>query len=129
MSELGVFEGIGRTAFLVIAGLYLLYWAVRLFLTWYSYNHDVWVITNQRIIDSRKTNPFSLKLSSADLVNIQDMTIDRSGILQTTFDFGDVVCQTASAQAEFRLSGIPDPRSVQMMVDRERDRERMRFRA
>jgi len=120
----------GRTAQVYWIGsiLYLLYWVVRMFLNWYRYNNDIWVITNQRIIDSTKTNPFNLKMSTADLVNIQDMTLERSGILRTLFNFGDVICQTAADVQEFSVRGIPRPQDVQLLVDRERDRERMRVR-
>jgi hypothetical protein len=80
------------------------------------------------LIDSYKKHPFSLQLSSADLVNVQDMSIQREGVLRTMLDYGDVVCQTAAEVQAFRLAGIPDPRAVQALVDRERDRERLRTR-
>jgi hypothetical protein len=124
-------SGLGGTAgkvFWVVALVYLVYWAVRIFLNWYKYNNDIWVITNQRLVDSTKTNPFSLKISTADLVNVQDMTVERSGIFRTMFDYGDIVCQTAADVQEFRLAGIPHPQEVQLLVDKERDRERMRGR-
>ena len=116
----------GRTAqiYWIASLFYLGYWAVRMFLNWYRYNNDIWVITNQRIIDSTKTNPFSLKMSTADLVNIQDMTVERSGVLRTLFNFGDVICQTAADVQEFSIRGVPRPQEVQLLVDRERDRER-----
>jgi len=119
-----------RTAqvYWIVSLVYLAYWAVRIFLNWYRYNNDIWVITNQRIIDSTKTNPFSLKMSTADLINIQDMTLERSGILRTLFNFGDVICQTAADVQEFSVRGIARPQDVQLLVDRERDRERMRSR-
>jgi hypothetical protein len=103
---------------------------VRIFLNWYRYRHDLWVITNQRIVDSLKNHPFHHRLSTADLVNVQDMTVQRSGILQTTLNYGDILCQTAggAGTGEFRLSGIPDPQQVQLLVDKERDRERTRGR-
>jgi hypothetical protein len=129
MSETGAFEGVGQTVFWIAAGLYLVYWGIRIFLAWYQYHNDVWVITNQRLVDSRKGNPFNLQLSTADLVNVQDITVQRSGILRTVFDFGDIICQTASERQQFTLSGIPDPRSAQALIDRERDRERLRYRA
>jgi hypothetical protein len=106
----------------------LVYWLVRAFLSWYRYHNDIWVVTNQRLIDSYKPHPFSLRVATADLVNLQDMTVVRSGVLRTLLDFGDVVCQTASEMQEFRLTGVPDPRAAQALVDRERDRERMRSR-
>jgi len=129
LSAADAYEGTLARIYWVAAAIYLGYWLVRLFLTWYRYNHDIWVITNQRLIDSLKTNPFSLQLSTADLVNVQDITVRRSGVLRTIFDFGDILCQTAAEKQEFLLSGIPGPRDVQALIDRERDRERLRYRA
>jgi hypothetical protein len=126
LAQLDAYEGIAARIFWVAAAIWIIWWGLRAFFTWYRYNNDVWVITNQRIIDSVKTTPFSLKMSTADLVNVQDMTVERSGILRTIFDFGDVICDTASGTGDFRIAGIPQPREVQALVDRERDRERMR---
>lgn len=126
LSKAGQFEGVAARIFWAATAVYLAYWALRAVLTWYRYHNDIWVITNQRIIDSKKSNPFNLRMSTADLVNVQDMTVERAGVLRTLLDYGDIVCQTAADVQEFRLSGIPDPREVQLLVDRERDRERMR---
>ena len=77
----------------------------------------------------RRRHPFNLTVNTADLVNVQDMSVSRNGILATMLDFGDIHCQTASADAkDFVLTGIPNPRETQILVDRERDRERMRVR-
>ncbi len=122
----GWLDGTAAKVFWIASVVYLIYWGVRIFLDWYRYHNDIWVITNQRLIDSNKTNPFNLKMSTADLVNIQDMTVERDGIFRTMLDYGDIVCQTAADVQEFRLTGIPDPRDVQLLVDKERDRERMR---
>jgi hypothetical protein len=102
------------------------FWAVRAFLEWYRYHHDIWVITNQRLVDAYKKNPFNLRVASADLVNVQDMAVERHGILATVLNYGDVVCQTAGANESFMITGVPDPRAIQARLDRERDRERMR---
>ena len=126
LGKAGHFDGLAARVFWIATVVYVVYWGVRSLLAWYRYHNDIWVITNQRIIDSTKTTPFNLKMSTADLVNIQDMTVERNGILRTMLDYGDIVCQTAADVQEFRLPGIPDPRDVQLLVDRERDRERMR---
>jgi len=52
------------------------------------------------------------------------MSVIRSGLLNTMFDFGDIECQTAGAVRKFALRGIPRPREVQAMVDRLRDQSR-----
>jgi hypothetical protein len=128
LDQAGGFHGMGEKIFWVVAWTYLGYWLVRIFLSWYRYRHDIWAITNQRLIDGYKRHPFSLRVSTVDLVNVQDMTIQRDGLLRTMLDYGDIVCQTAAEQQDFRLTGIPDPRKVQSLVDRERDRERLRVR-
>ncbi len=128
IAKLADYGGMTAKVFWVASLVYLLYWLVRIFLNWYRYNNDIWVITNQRIVDSTKTTPFTLKISTADLVNVQDMTVERDGIFRTIFNYGDVICQTAAEQQEFRMSGIPQPQEIQLLVDKERDRERLRGR-
>jgi hypothetical protein len=122
----GNLDGLPLRIWGIASAVWLVYWGLRALFNWYRYHNDIWVITNQRLIDSTKTNPFSLKMSTADLVSVQDMTVQREGVLQTMLDYGDIVCQTAADVQEFRLTGIPRPREVQLLVDRERDRERMR---
>ena len=125
LADLG---GTAGRVFWIAALVYLLYWLVRIFLNWYRYHNDIWVITNQRIVDSTKTTPITLKISTADLVNVQDMTVERDGLFRTMFNYGDVICQTAAEQQEFRMTGIPRPQEIQLLVDKERDRERQRGR-
>jgi hypothetical protein len=128
LSWTDAYDGAVAQIFWIASALWLLFWAVRIFLNWYQYHNDIWVITNQRIVDSYKRTPFSHRLATADLVNVQDMTVERSGILQTSLNYGDIICQTAGTGGQFRLSGIPRPQEVQLLVDKERDRERMRGR-
>jgi hypothetical protein len=126
LSAADAYKGVVANIYWLAALVWFAIWGVRIFLTWYRYHNDIWVISSQRIIDSFKRNPFSLRVASADLVNVQDMTVERHGLLQTFLDYGDIVCQTAAEQQDFRLAGIPDPRTIQALVDRERDRERAR---
>ena len=126
LSTLDVLDDLGIFFWLVVL-VWLLYWAVRLLLNWYRYHNDIWVVTDQRIIDSFKPTPFQLRVGTADLVNIQDMSIEKSGIIPTLLNFGDVVCQTAGTGQQFRIAGVPNPEAVQLLVDKERDRERQRY--
>ena len=128
LNAIGALDGVGSKVYLIIAAVYLIYWGVRLLLTWYRFHNDVWVITNQRLIDSYRRNPFDMNISTADLVNVQDMSVERTGILRTMLDFGNIVCQTASSDQDFNITGVPNPRQTQALVDRERDRERNRLR-
>jgi hypothetical protein len=113
--------------FWIVSLVWIGFWVIRLLLNWYQYTRDVWVITNQRIVDSTQPTPFRHNMSTADLVNIQDMTIEKEGIFATMLNFGDVICQTAGAGNQFRISKVPAPDEVQHLVDQERDRERKSY--
>jgi hypothetical protein len=126
LSAIDVLDDLGFV-FWLIAALWLLYWGVRLLLNWYRYHNDIWVITDQRVIDSFKPHPFQTRVGTADLVNVQDMTVEKNGVIATMLNFGDVVCQTAGTGQQFRIAGVPRPEAVQLLVDKERDRERQRY--
>lgn len=128
LDAIGILDDIG-IFFWLLAAVYLGYWGVRLVLNWYRYANDIWIVTNQRIIDSFKPHPFSHRLATADLVNVQDISVEKIGLLPTMLGFGDVVCQTASGGSDepFRIIGIPKPADVQLLIDKERDRERSRL--
>ncbi|WBL36192.1 hypothetical protein O0235_00815 [Tepidiforma flava] len=82
------------------------YWAVRGYFTWYRYQNDIWVVTNQRLVDSLKRHWFHHQMASTDLVDVEDLRVERHGVLQTLFDFGDVQCQTAGVVQNFVLRGF-----------------------
>ena len=117
-------DGTVRTVVLAVVALWALVWLVRAYFLWYRFEHDIWVITNQRVIDSLKRNWFHHQMSSADLEDIQDVSVSRVGVLRTLFDFGDVEVETAAAEEHFMLSAIPHPDRVLATVDAERDRAR-----
>ncbi len=123
----GLTFGLGRTAGLIVIGLAVVwgvYWAIRGYFTWYRYENDIWVVTDQRLIDSLKNHWFHHRMASADLVDVEDIAVVREGFLQTIFKFGDLRCQTAGEQPNFVLAGIPDPVGVLGTIDRARDEAR-----
>jgi len=95
-------------------------------LIYYQYRNDLWLLTNQRLVDSIKTNPFSHEVASADLLNVQDISVSKKGIFPTLFNFGDVRCQTAGTALAFTLRGVPNPNGVLELIDETRDRARER---
>lgn len=92
---------------------------------WYRYNNDLWLITSQRLVDSTRSTPFSQDVSTADLLNIQDINVRQRGISQSIFQYGDVQCQTASASANtFEFNGVADPQKVMEQIDQSRNNAR-----
>jgi hypothetical protein len=128
LDAIGVRDDLGVVWWIIVL-LWLLYWGVRLIFNWYRYHHDIWLVTNQRLIDSFKRHPFNLRVSTADLVNVQDISVDKSGITPTILNYGSVICETAGTGGpDFIIAGVPHPESVQLLIDKERDRERKRVR-
>lgn len=109
---------------LIAGAAWLTGWLIVAYLMWYRYVNDLWILTNQRLIDSVKRNWFHHELSSADLINVEDINLVRSGCLATLFNFGDVRCQTAGTQENFVLSSIPNPADVLDLIDETRDAAR-----
>lgn len=127
---IGATMGFGSTGGRLLTGvaiLWLGYWLVRFYFSWYRYNNDLWIITNQRIIDSAKNNWFHHRMASADLINVEDLAINKHGIFATAFNYGDVVCQTSGMHSNFILSGIPNPSGLLSLVDATRDAARREF--
>jgi uncharacterized membrane protein YdbT with pleckstrin-like domain len=123
---IGLLDDIGIFWWAIVL-VWLLFWGVKLLLNWYRYHNDIWVITNQRIIDSFKSNPLNHRLNTADLVNVQDISVERKGVFATILHFGDVLVATAGTEDKpFLIGGVPDPEHIQLLIDNERDRERMR---
>lgn len=112
------------TVVTIVVLVYVAVLAVRAYFIWYGWVHDIWVITNQRLIDGQKRNWFSEVVSTADLLQVQDIALERHGFLATMLRFGDLRVQTAAEIADFLLRRIPRPQEVLTILDRTRDAAR-----
>jgi membrane protein YdbS with pleckstrin-like domain len=117
-------SGVALTVTAIVCAVWALFWLVRAYFVWYQHRHDEWIVTDQRLIDSYKRNWFDQQVASADLVNVQDLSVSKSGPLQSLFNFGDVICQTAGTNSRFVLSDVPRPADVMRVIDGTRDTAR-----
>ncbi|RJQ09537.1 MAG: PH domain-containing protein [Dehalococcoidia bacterium] len=108
----------------VLSLAYLVAFGMRAYFVWYAWMNDVWVITNQRLVDGQKRHWFHEEVSTADLMHVQDVALDRHGVLATLLKFGDLRVQTAAEVEEFILRKIPRPQDVLAILDRTRDTAR-----
>jgi hypothetical protein len=126
LDVVGVVDDLGWF-FVIPALLWVSYWGIRALFNWYRYQNDIWAVTNQRLVDVFRSNPFNKRVVTADLVNIQDMRVERRGITATVLGYSDLICSTAGTETgRFQISGVPQAEELQLLIDRERDRERMR---
>src|SRR3989344_3187016 len=79
------------------------------FLLWIDYYFDVWIITNERIVNIDQKGLFARHMSELNFGSVQDVTTVVTGILPTVLNYGDVVVQTAGEKERFVFRMIPDP--------------------
>lgn len=112
-------KGLALTIALVAGAAWLLFWLVRVALLKYRYDNDLWAVTNRRVVDVVKPTPMRFHMSAAALVELEDVSTSRDGLLQTLFDFGNLECQTAGEREHFTFRGVPNPRAIAAVVERE----------
>lgn len=95
--------------FLVLTGF-----IVESFLKWY---YNVYIITDERIIDVDFNSLLFRNISSAKIDKIEDTTAMTAGFLSVLFDFGTVIVQTAAEKREFEFNGIPHPSKVTTLIN------------
>jgi len=102
------YEPYNRIFILLSVIFYGFVWIVA-FTIWLDYYLDIWIVTDQRIIDVEQVGLFSRVVSEVDLEKIQDVTSEVHGVLATMFGFGDIHIQTAAEEKRFAMKSIPHP--------------------
>ncbi|MFA5359985.1 MAG: PH domain-containing protein [Patescibacteria group bacterium] len=100
---------------IAVSGYILFIWLFGFF-TFIDYYLDIWIITNQRIIDVRQEGFFSRTVSELKIAKIQDVTSELKGFFQFIFRYGDVHVQTAAETQRFIFMQIPKPEQVRDII-------------
>ncbi len=82
---------------------------IAAFTVWLDYYLDIWIVTDQRILDVEQVGLFSRVVSEVDLEKIQDVTSEVHGMPATIFGFGDIQVQTADEEKKFTMKSVPHP--------------------
>lgn len=109
---------------LAVSAYALFVWLFAFF-SFIDYYLDLWVITDQRIIDVRQEGFFSRTVAEVKLFQIQDVTSEQEGVFQFVFRFGNVYVQTAAEVGRFIFLQIPNPEKVRDIIIKlaEQDKE------
>ncbi|OGH94271.1 MAG: hypothetical protein A2538_01750 [Candidatus Magasanikbacteria bacterium RIFOXYD2_FULL_41_14] len=83
------------------------------FVTFYL---DMWIVTNDRLIDVYQKNLFSRTISELDLYQIQDVTSDVHGLFPSIFNYGNVTIQTAGPVPKFIIHNAHRPHKLRQLV-------------
>lgn len=104
--------------------LVLLGFSLQSFLSWF---YNVYIVTDERVIDVDFYNLLYKNISSAKIDNIEDITSTTQGILASMFNYGTVKIQTAGTVTEFDFEDVPQPARVaaflnEMLLEEEREK-------
>lgn len=113
-----------QTAVLLLWYLIVVGYSLESFLTWF---YNVYIITDERIIDIDFLSLIYRNVSAAKLDKVEDITAVTSGVAQSLFNYGTVRVQTAAEKSEFEFEDVPYPTKVtqflnEMLVEEEKEK-------
>jgi hypothetical protein len=98
-----------------------------LFGAWINYYYDIVFITNKRILNVDQKGLLARGTSELPLKQVQNVSAQVEGFLQTTFNYGTLVIETAGAgtsddphrpglQGYFTIHDLPDPNRLARII-------------
>lgn len=90
------------------------------FLSWYF---NVYIVTDERVVDIDFENLLVKKFSEAKINMIQDVTSKVIGLFPTLFNYGSVYIQTAAEVPEIEFEMVPNPEKVIKVLQQLRQEE------
>lgn len=103
-----------KTAFVVGWYMFLISYLLEVFLVWFF---NVFIITDERIIDVDFLSLIFKSVSSAKIENIEDVTIATGGVVASIVDYGTVLIQTAGEVPEIQFEDVPQPAKVAKILN------------
>jgi len=105
-----------RFRLIIMAMWYLLILAFvfEKFLSWFF---NVYIITDERIVDVDFVSLTYREVSETQIEKIQDITYKTGGFLKAIFDYGDVYIQTAGALPKIEFEMVPKPHKIVQILN------------
>lgn len=83
--------------------------ALASFIGWFF---NIYIVTNERIVDIDFYYLLYKKFAQAELAKIQDINYTSGGILAAIFNFGTIVVETAGEAPNIEFASVPYPEKV-----------------
>ena len=102
--------------------LALMFFVILNSLLWF---YNVYIVTDERLVDVDFTGLLNKTVNVADLNNLEDVNYSQNGLVDSIFNIGNVVVQTASEQktpdaageaSAFTFEKISDPDKVAQVI-------------
>ncbi|MDD3498354.1 MAG: PH domain-containing protein [Candidatus Moranbacteria bacterium] len=89
---------------------------IYIFILWIDFYFDVWIITDNRIVNIEQKALFMRHISELDFSKIQDVSTEVDGLIPTVLNYGDVHIQTAGTRGRFLFHKVPDPYGLKGLI-------------
>ena len=89
---------------------------IWVFYEWLCWWLDIFIVTDQRIIDIDQKSLFNKRVSEATWDKVQDVTYEIKGVTATFFDYGSVFIQTAGAIGVVTFAEIAEPDKIKSLI-------------
>lgn len=103
----------------IIFGFVLFYYSIMftyIFIHIIDWYYDIFIVTNDRIIDIDFSPWYGYSIKEAPLVNIQDIQETSKGFFAVIFDYGDIIAKTSSDNGVLNLEKIPQVHKVRTIL-------------
>lgn len=101
---------------ILAASAYLLFIIALLLFGFIDYYLDVYIVTNERIVDIEQSGFFRRKISELHLHQIQDVNAQVKGAFATMLHYGDIHIQTAGERENFIFKAVPNPYRISKII-------------
>ena len=98
---------------LIAVGLFALFYTLG---RWFVFNNDIYILSNQRIINIDQSGFFTRRVSEAELENIQNVTYEIKGPIRSFLNFGEIIISTAGNAPGLTLKNVENPHFIQEKI-------------
>lgn len=103
----------GVDLFLLLIAVFVV---IGSFISLHVYNQSRILITDENVIEIKQTSLFSRKVSHLNMINVEDVTVTKQGLIQTMLDFGVLGIETAGAVENFQFVNTPNPEEYRRFI-------------
>lgn len=101
---------------ILITSAYFLFILGLLFYGFIDYYLDVYIVTNERIVDIEQNGFFRRKIAELHLHQIQDVNAQVNGAFATLLHYGNIYIQTAGERENFIFRAVPNPYRISKII-------------
>jgi len=117
LNDKTIFQGLIFNFVVLGLSTYYLIITTFIFTSWLSFYYDIYIITENAIVDVFQQGFFGRKISQLSMLRVQDVSSSIDGFLPTIFAYGNVLVESAGEQTQhFILEQVPNPQEVSSRI-------------